>query len=62
MGVTLEKMYECWALKPKEMELVAAKSRENRLGFALLLIHYRVHGQLPDDPVEILPETIDPLE
>jgi hypothetical protein len=41
------------------MELVAAKKRDNQLGFALLLLHYRVHAQFPDDPVEILPEAID---
>jgi len=58
MGVTLEKRDSGWTLKPKEMELVAAKNRENRMGFALLLLHYRVHGQFPCDPVEISPEAI----
>jgi TnpA family transposase len=59
MGVTLEKLDACWTLKPKEIELVAAKKRDNQLGFALLLLHYRVHAQFPDDPIEILPEAID---
>lgn len=59
MGVTLGMQNSCWAMEPGELELVATKSRENRLGFALLLLHYRVHGQFPDDPAEVSPELID---
>jgi hypothetical protein len=59
MEDTLEKRDTCWTLKPKEMELVAVKNRDNRLGFALLLLHYRIHAQFPDDQVDIAPEAID---
>lgn len=59
MGVTLKKLDTCWILKPKELALVMAKKRDNRLSFALLLLHYRVHTQFPDDQIEILPEAID---
>lgn len=59
MGVTQKKLDTCWTLKPKEMALVTAKKRDNRLSFALLLFHYRVHAQFPNDQVEILPEAID---
>ena len=59
MEVTLEKRNACWTLKPKEMELIAVKNRDNQLGFALLLLHYRVYGQFPDDQVDISPIAID---
>jgi len=59
MGVKLGKWDASWTLKPKEMDLVGAKNRDNWLGFALLLLHYRVHAQFPDDQMDISPEAID---
>jgi hypothetical protein len=40
------------------MKLVEVKNQEDRMGFALLLLHYRVHGQFPGDPAGISPEAI----
>lgn len=36
-----------------------AKSRANRLGFAVLLLFYRAHGRFPNAPTEIEPQAVD---
>src|SRR5512135_375267 len=36
-----------------------AKSRANRLGFAVLLLFYRAHGRFPSAPTEIEPQAVD---
>ena len=50
---------ECWTLTPADQTLVMAKSRANRLGFAVLLLFYRAHGRFPNAPTEIEPQAID---
>ncbi|MCB1560389.1 MAG: Tn3 family transposase [Xanthomonadales bacterium] len=42
-----------WALAPAERELVMAKSRSNRLGFAILLTFFRERGRFPRDAAEV---------
>lgn len=44
---------ERWTLTPADHLLVAAKSRANRLGFAILLLFFREHGRFPADASEI---------
>ena len=44
---------EQWALAPAERELVMAKNRANRLGFAILLTFFRERGRFPRDEAEI---------
>jgi len=36
-----------------------AKSKVNRLSFALLLLFYREHGRFPDGPPEIEPDVVE---
>jgi TnpA family transposase len=36
-----------WALTPADELIIAAKSRTNRLSFALLLLFFRAHGRFP---------------
>ena len=47
-----------WTLTPADALLIAAKSRANRLSFALLLLFFRVHGRFPRVPEEIAPDTV----
>ncbi|MCK0505297.1 DUF4158 domain-containing protein (plasmid) [Aromatoleum anaerobium] len=42
-----------WLLVPAERELVMAKNRANRLGFAILLTFFREHGRFPRDKTEV---------
>ncbi|MBV8317524.1 MAG: DUF4158 domain-containing protein, partial [Planctomycetaceae bacterium] len=44
---------ERWTLTPDDHVLIAAKSRANRLGFAVLLLFFREHGRFPADGSEI---------
>jgi hypothetical protein len=44
---------ERWTLTPDDHVLIAAKSRTNRLGFAVLLLFFREHGRFPTDGLEI---------
>ena len=44
---------ERWTLTPADHVLVAAKSRANRLGFAVLLLFFREYGRFPADGSEI---------
>jgi hypothetical protein len=52
---TPEKSYpsERWTLTPADHVLIAAKSRANRLGFAVLLLFFREYGRFPADGSEI---------
>jgi TnpA family transposase len=50
---------EGWTLTPAHRTLVMAKSRANRLGFAVLLLFYRAHGRFPSAPTEIEPQAVD---
>ena len=45
--------FERWALTPADHVLVAAKSRANRLGFAVLLLFFRERGRFPVDASEV---------
>jgi TnpA family transposase len=47
-----------WTLTPADRELVMAKSRANRLDFAVLLLFYRAHGRFPGAPAEIEPQAV----
>lgn len=42
-----------WTLTPADHALIAAKSRANRLGFAVLLLFFREHGRFPAGGSEI---------
>ena len=44
---------ERWALTPADHALIAAKSRANRLGFAVLLLFFREHGRFPANGSEL---------
>lgn len=44
---------ERWTLTPDDHALIAAKSRANRLGFAVLLLFFRERGRFPADGSEI---------
>ncbi len=48
-----------WILTPEDQVLVLAKSRANRLGFALLLLFYRTQGRFPNTSAEIDPGAAD---
>ena len=50
---------ERWTLTREDQTLVMAKSRANRLGFAVLLLFYRAHGRFPNAPTEIEPQAVD---
>jgi hypothetical protein len=50
---------ERWTLTPADQMLVMAKSRANRLGFAVLLLFYRACGRFPNAPTEIEPGAVD---
>lgn len=46
-------MTEYWTLQPVELELLANKTGENRLGFALLLKFFQIEGRFPESKNEI---------
>jgi TnpA family transposase len=50
---------ERWALTREDQTLVMAKSRANRLGFAVLLLFYRAYGRFPNALTEIEPQAVD---
>ena len=47
-----------WTLTPADEPLIAAKSRANRLPFAVLLLFFRAHGRLPRTQDEITPDAV----
>ncbi len=49
---------KAWTLTPADELLIAAKSRANRLSFALLLLFFRTHGRFPRTQDEIEPATV----
>ncbi len=49
---------KAWTLTPADEPLIAAKSRANRLSFALLLLFFRAHGRFPRTQDEIEPATV----
>ncbi len=51
-----------WTLTPTDQPLIAAKSRTNRLSFAVLLLFFRAHGRFPRAPEEIEPDAIVNVE
>ena len=53
-----DKGSEHWVLTPADLVLVLTKSSANRLGFALLLLFYRIHGRFPPSLAGIDAETI----
>jgi len=44
---------ERWTLTPADHVLIAAKSRANQLGFAVLLLFFREHVRFPADGAEV---------
>jgi hypothetical protein len=44
---TAEELEEFWTLQPEESNLVAHKTKENKLGFALILKHFQVTSFFP---------------
>jgi TnpA family transposase len=49
----ISELQEYWTLQPDELNLLANKTDENRLGFALLLKFFQVEGRFPEDKKEI---------
>ena len=49
---------QAWTLTPADAPLIAAKSRANRLSFALLLLFFRAHGRFPRTQDEIEPAIV----
>src|SRR5271169_5006305 len=47
-----------WTPTPADERLIAAKSRANRLSFAVLLLFFRAHGRFPRAPEEIEPSAV----
>ena len=47
-----------WTLTPADEPLIAAKSRANRLPFAVLLLFFGAHGRFPRAQDEIKPDTV----
>jgi len=47
-----------WTLTPADESLIAAKSRANRVPFAVLLLFFRAHGRFPHTQEEIEPDTV----
>ena len=47
-----------WTLAAADKPLIAAKSRANRLPFAVLLLFFRAHGRFPRVPEEIDPDSV----
>ena len=45
---------ERWTLTREDLTLIMAKSRANRLCFAVLLLFYRAYGRFPNAPTEIV--------
>src|SRR3954469_15766962 len=50
-----------WCLTPADHALVGAKSRANRLGFAVMLLFFRERGRFPRGPGEVDAETVADL-
>jgi hypothetical protein len=48
----MDELVEYWTVLDDELELVAGKRGAARLGFALLLKHYRRHGHFPQGRAE----------
>lgn len=57
--LALEEPLEFWTLLDDERELVAGKRGSTRIGFALLLRFFTVHGRFPADAGEYPPEVVD---
>jgi TnpA family transposase len=49
---------KAWTVTPADELLIAAKSRANRLSFALLLLFFRAHGRFPRTQDEIEPAIV----
>jgi TnpA family transposase len=49
---------KAWTVPPADELLIAAKSRANRLSFALLLLFFRAHGRFPRTQDEIEPAIV----
>ena len=47
-----------WRLTPTDAPLIMAKSRANRLSFALLLLFFRAYGRFPHAAEEIAPDIV----
>jgi hypothetical protein len=49
MRIEETNLSECWTLTPADHALIAAKSRANRLSFAVLLLFFRERGRFPPE-------------
>ncbi len=47
-----------WTLTPTDQQLIAAKSRANRLSFAVLMLFFRAHGRFPRTASELEPDAV----
>lgn len=54
---TAEELEEFWTLHPEECNLVAHKTKENKLGFALILKHFQVTSFFPKS-ISAIPKII----
>ena len=59
MDVDGAEFLERWTLTQANQLLVMAKSRANRLGFAVLLLFYRAYRRFPNASTEIEPDAVD---
>jgi Domain of unknown function (DUF4158) len=50
-----------WILTRSDHALVMAKHQANRLGFAVLLMFFRVRGRFPRSPSEVDPAAVDEI-
>ena len=57
--LALEELLEFWTLLDDERELVAGKRGSTRIGFALLLRFFTLHGRFPADAGEYPLEVVD---
>jgi len=54
------RMPDGWVLNSADRAVIAAKSRANRLTFAVLLLFFRTHGRFPRNVEEVEPATVGP--
>jgi hypothetical protein len=57
--LALEELLESWTLLGDELALVAGKRGGTRLGFALSLRYFTIHGRFPADGGAFGPEVVD---
>jgi hypothetical protein len=61
MTINAESTDDQWVLTPEDHALAMSRHRNTRLGFAVLLTFFRVHGRFPRQESEVDPQEIDVL-